>query len=484
MPDFSKFDLSERIPRIGQYQYLQNHLKPNWDKAEVHAGILPTGSGKSAALRAIQVATGADIINPSNSLLSQNMDDYPLVNFLKGKAHYTCKSGLSCKDWQDCGFESCEGCPYTKAKNTALEGVSTFYNPMSYYYFLLNGGRGSEVIAIDEADQLPSMVLMLSGKRLRQSDYKFSEKCTNEIYFVRWAKDQIRRLDTLAGMYYGRNELEKLSKCKSEIENLSMLCNGIEEDPQNYVFWIEKEAKETYLNVRPVFPPRFLMNKFVGKKKVILLSGTLFDYHIKDIAGDRSVLKYEMPSPIPKANREILWRPAPFKMNFQTDPKKMAEFILQFLEPGKNTLIHTTYDWSKKLLPYFPKETICNTKEDEDKEEKIEEFKKKGGIFLASGCAEGLDFKGDLCRLNILSKLNVPNLNNPIVKKRRAMQDGEKWLSLETLRIAIQQAGRSTRSAEDKSKIIMCDPNFKWQVDKVKGDLPNYFLESINWGKK
>jgi Rad3-related DNA helicase len=478
MPDFSKYDCTDRVPRIGQYKYLQ-HLKNNWDKAEIHAGILPTGAGKSLISRAIQVGSGADVITISNALVTQYSEDYPKVNFLKGKAHYACRSGVTCKDWVDMGFDACESCPYLKAKMAALEGQATFYNPMSYYYHLLNGGKGADTVVVDEAHQLPAMVLMLSGRRLKKSDYAFSDKCLNEIFFIRWARDQIRRLDTLASMYYGRNELVKLAKCKGEIESLSILCKGVEEDPQNYVFWIEKEGKETYLNVKPVFPPKFLMDRLLGGKKVVLMSGTLFDHDIRDIAGDRSVIKYEMPSPIPKANREIQYRPAPFAMNYNTDPKKLAEYVLQFLEPGKNTLIHTTYGWSKKLSSFMPPNTIVNTQE--DKEEKIEEFKQKGGVFLASGCAEGLDFKGDLCRLNIISKLNIPNMKDPIVAKRLAMQDGSNWLTLEALRVAIQQAGRSTRSENDFSKTIICDPNFRRMMKQVESQVPEYFKEAINW---
>lgn len=824
MPDFSKFDGSGRIPRPGQHIYLNRHLAPNWDKAQVHAGVLSTGLGKSGVSRAIQLATGADILTISNALVTQYAGDYPSVNVLKGKAHYTCSSGMSCKDWAECGFEPCERCPYQAAKGAAHAGFATFFNPMSYYYHLLQGGKGSDTLIVDECfpgdqqvhtedgpqsmrtlyrayrrgevpkvlaynqatrsyeyravtmvwkrpggdkptvkfkisnstntctydhklltfegwvsagdlkpgdvvvgtspsrlvsdtteeqkqviygsylgdgsidrrgndsvlrlrfvqgedqrdylnwkasafpegvagegssgyggkrifnyqtkylycrdmgletvcenisplglaiwamddgsfyfkrtgeiqsmvlhtnafsedetrrlakmlldrfsvqalvcktkkywylrfnlaaaerlyeiispylhvsmkkkhraeatvtfntvemskvlkghavksvepvashrllydleveehhnfvcafhkgrdsggfvahncHQLPGMISLLSGKKFKRSEYAFSEKVCNELYFVKWAEDQIRRLTNLSDMYYKRNELEKLSKAKGEIENLALLKQGIEEDPQNYVFWVEKDKRETYLHVKPVFAPRFLMDRLLGNRKVILLSGTLFDHDIKEITGDRTVLKYEMPSPIPVENRLVHWKPAPFKINYQTDPKALAEYIQSHLVKGENTLIHAPYSWSEKLAPFFPKDTITNTAD--DKEEKIEEFKRRGGVFLASGCAEGVDFKGKMCTLNVIPKLNFPDLADPIVQKRKAMQDGESWYQITTLLTLIQQAGRSTRAADDFSTTLVLDPNFKRIFNACRRKLPQYFIEAV-----
>lgn len=483
MPNFTAFDASERQPRPGQTLAL-NWLNDNWTKSDAFAMILSTGAGKSAIARAIQVATGADILTPSNLLVNQYSADYPHVNALKGKNNYMCKSGLTCRDWQQCGFSPCEGCPYQKAKERVFAGDATLWNPMSFYYTFLNanGAKPSKTMIIDEAHMLPSMVLMLCGKKLKRSDFKFNERCCNELYLIAWLKDQIDRIDRLSQLYSKQNDMERVAKCRDEIESLSLLKDGLEEDPQNYVIWIDKQEKETYLNVRPLFPPRFLMNRIVGGKKLILMSGTLFEHDIKAIVGDKHYKLIEQPSPIPVANRRISWRPTPFPVNFKTDPKQLAEHITKQLIAGKNTMIHSTYALSKRLAPYMPSGTIINTQE--DKEQKIDEFKRKGGIFLASGCAEGVDFRGDLCRLNIEPQLSWPQLMDPAVVKRKAMQDGNRWYALETLKISIQRAGRSTRGPDDESTIINTDPNFKRLVVQNVKDVPKYFLESIDWTGK
>ncbi len=477
IPNFTAFDASTRVPRPIQSDTLAK-LTRDWDKADIHALILPVGAGKSAVARAIQVATGADILTPSNALVSQYVFDYPYVNALKGKAHYTCSfSKISCKDWQECGM-TCEKCPYDLAKARAVEGHATFFNPMSYYYFMLSTQqKGNKVLVVDEAHNLSSMVLMLCGNRLKRSDYKFTEKCTNELILVRWLADQIQRLERLSALYYKRHEMEKLQLAKDQITSLSLLKAGLDEDPQNYVIWIDTEKNEQYLNIKPIFPPRFLMDRIIGGKKVILMSGTLFDYDIKAIAGDQFVNKIEQNSPIPRKNRQVIWKPAPFPINYQTDPRKLAEYILKFVDPKLNTLVHITYSLSKKLAPFFPSGTHINS--NEDKEEVIEQFKLKGGLFLASGCSEGLDFRGDVCKLNIIPKLQFPDLKDPGVQKRKALQDGDEWYSLQTMLTLIQAAGRSTRAPDDFSTCLVLDPNFGRIFERFKSKLPKYFVESV-----
>lgn len=477
-PDFSKFDLSGRDPRPIQADTLKK-LAASWNDADVHALLLPTGTGKTAIGRAIQIATGADVIVPSNILMDQAVTDYPKTNFLQGKTRYQCHSNLTCHDWQGMDMEPCDECPYEKCKKRAAT-EPTFFNPLSMYYFLANarGVKRPKVLVVDEAHQLASMVLMLTSKRLKRSDYRFTQACCNELYLSRWLKEQLDRLDRLSALYHKKQDFEKLAKCKSEIESLSLIKQGIDEDGQNYVVWITKDEKDAYLNIKPLFPPRFLMQKFFAGKKVILMSGTLFDHDIKALVGDVAYNKIEQNSPIPKKNRRILYKPAPFKINYQTDPKQLVAYIEQYITPDAgNTLIHSTYSLSRKLAPLFSRPIIFNTQDDKD--EQLQKFLTSGGTFLASGCAEGLDLKYDLCRTNVIPKIPFPDLGDPAVVKRKSLQDGAVWYALESLKTVIQASGRSTRAIDDYSTVYILDPNFGHLIQRYGKYLPKYFTEAI-----
>ncbi len=105
-------------------------------------------------------------------------------------------------------------------------------------------------------------------------------------------------------------------------------------------------------------------------------------------------------------------------------------------------------------------------------------------MFLAAGCAEGLDLRDDFCRLNIIPALIRPNLGDPVVMKRRALADGDRWYALETMKTTIQQYGRSTRHEKDHSTTVVMDPTFSRTVNQYKDDIPTYFKESIQWASQ
>lgn len=489
MYDFlHKFDGSNRTPRQVQKEFLQ-WLSETWSESDIHAANIPVGCGKSAIARAIQICTNAQIIVPSNLLMEQTGADYPEVNSLQGRKNYTCRQGPTCDEWTQV-FEQppCPECPYQCAKTSALKGDPTFFNPMSLYYLTLaDGYQAPDVIVVDEAHQLSSMLLLLCTKKLAKSKYKFDDRCNSEIYLVKWIEEQLRKLQKLLYQYRKSKDFKKMMEISKEIETLFLVKNGIEEDPQNFAIWIEKGYSkgkpEQWLNITPLRVPKFLVNRILKPKKVILFSGTLFKPDLEDLCHDRTLKFLDLPSPILKDQRPIFYRPMPFPMNFQTDPKDIVQQIEKILEEneGLPTIIHVPYSLSKKLQPLFVRPILFNTAEDKDKI--VEKFKKEGGIFLASGCAEGLDLKDHYCRINIIVKIQFPNLMDHTVQKRKALEDGNDWYNLEAAKTTIQQAGRSTRNESDWSKTYVLDPNFPRMFSQTKRHLPKSFMESVIWSK-
>ncbi len=497
MPDFVKlFDASGRKPRSTQVEFLR-WLESNW-RHSVFTGQLPVGSGKSAIARAVQLMTGAHVITPSNILIDQYTNEYD-ANFLKGKTHYDCKSfaGISCQEWTDTlGQHPCKGCVYTECKERALV-EPTFFNPMSLYYLTKTPKfQRPEVLIVDEAHQLSSMLLMLSGLRLRRSQYRFSANVVNERNLVVWLSIELDKLFKLKEIYKAKKTAtgaieesakHKIKEIAHEIAFLKTTYECFMADPQNYVVWVEDGKHygrpEKFLNIKPLHVPEVLRAAILDSRKLILMSGTLFETDIKELVGNREYQSIDLASPIPIENRRILYKPAPFKINAGTDPAKLVRYIEEIIDaqPGSpNTIIHVSYAASQRLRPHFSREIIFNTKDNKD--EKVNEFKERGGVFLASGCSEGLDLKGAVCRLNIIPQLLFPNLVDPVVQKRKALADGQKWYSLEAMKAVIQQAGRSTRSETDFSTTFILDPNFSWCFQSVKQYLPKSFKEAIQWG--
>lgn len=485
---FNGWDGTGREPRPLQKEFLDwtSKVLPH---VRITVAQAPVGFGKSFALRAIQRQTGAAIVTPSNILIDQYRADYPRVNYLKGKARYTCSSGLTCSDYAELNNKkTCPGCTYSTCRKKASEGKPTFFNPMSLYMLRCSAGVDTPVLCVDEMHQLSSMILLLCGKRFAKSRYDFDDSVLNESRLREWLKVQVDKLYRLAKQYRKLGEDKKWASIMQEAENAELTLMGLKENPENYAVWIEdgklRGQPDRFINVKPVQPPRFLVHRMLESDRLLLISGTAFKHDIKELVGEEPYEFVDLPSPIPKENRPVYSEPVAYDMNYRTDPKLVVRDIEKILDqyPGQNAIIHVSYSWNKKLAPLFKRPILTNTSD--NKEQIVAKFKKEGGVFLASGCSEGLDLKGDLCRLNIIPKLIYPDLNDPVVKKRKALPDGNNWYNLETLKTVIQQAGRSTRGPDDSSTTIIMDPGFAWRINKYKADIPKSFYDSIVWTKR
>lgn len=489
VPDFSRYDGTGRRPRPQQTQVF-DWLTENWNESPVKAIVGPPGVGKSLIARTIQRATGGIIITPSNLLIDQYHDTYPNVNFVKGKVHYTCPaSGLSCFEWTTVlDQKACHDCVYTRCKRAAGEGEPTIFNPMSLAYFVKARPTRFPCVIVDEAHLLPGMLINLVSRRLKRSAYYFNDSVVGERELWKWLLDQSHRCLKLADDYHQANNNKEAAKAREDADSFAILAEVVQREPHNVAVWIDEEVygrkREQFLNIKPVLPPRFLVDSICKTDHLVLMSGTLFPHDVEALSGGDRTAWLDVSSPIPVENRPILYRPTPFKMNSQTDPQQIVDAIEKILAefPGRNTIIHVSYSLAKKLHLLFRTKVLTNTPETKDAV--LAEFKARGGVWLAAGCAEGIDLKDNLCRLNIIPKLLFPDLTDPGVRKRRAMKDGERWYDLETLKTTIQQDGRSTRHEKDHSIKIIMDPNFSRLVNRHKALLPQAFVESIRWRGK
>jgi Rad3-related DNA helicase len=134
---------------------------------------------------------------------------------------------------------------------------------------------------------------------------------------------------------------------------------------------------------------------------------------------------------------------------------------------------------SKKLKPFVPG---CMTNTPEDKREILDKFKATGGLWLASGCAEGLDLPGKLCELTLIPILPSPNIEDPIYKRRLALPLGQEEYDIRVLKTVQQQSGRATRNPNDYSLTVVGCRRFLALANKYKDQLPEAYQQQI-WGR-
>jgi Rad3-related DNA helicase len=486
---FINLDGTGRKPRPSQIRFL------NWvydSNSRIKVSILPVALGKSFIAKTLQKSIKATVITCNNVLVDQYESGYPADNILKGKAHYACHSypGSSCETSLEL-YSRCENCPYLANRSRALAGESTIFNPMSLYA-LLNSKKGYEGIRpsltiVDEAHQLASMLRLLSSAHFSSADYALPKDVTDYLKVKQWltrTHASIKKLIKLIPLDAGKQGNIKRDRLKDEDTKFKHALHGFVEDQSNYAVYLETKGAHKVLTIVPVKVVRSVANKILGTGHIMLMSGTLFKTDIEELVGAGKYEIYEATSPIPLKNRPVDYRPAPFRMNYETDPKKIAALIEATIAetPNVNTIVHVSYALSRRLQPHMTLPFISNTAE--DKIAKLALFKKDGGIFLASGCGEGIDLADDTCRLNIIPQLLFPNLGDPVVIKRKAQEDGQLWYALETMKTVIQQYGRSTRHEKDWSRTVILDPNFGMLVARYGKELPKYFTSAIIWPKK
>jgi Rad3-related DNA helicase len=483
---FKNFDGTGREPREQQRRALE-FIEENIHTSDVIAIQAPTGTGKTAIAKAVQDALGANVIVVSNLLMNQYVQQYPSVNYVQGKANYMChnETDVACEDVKAIGKLPCGDCKYKTCRDNALQGVPSFFNPISLYNLSLDHRfRPSRVLVVDEAHELLKTLLLLSGKQFPRSRYNFPLDLKSEVDVLNWVRSEVKKLGKLYDHYYQTGDIGRSIKTIREIEQLMILADCLERNPESYTTYITSEYKrgkpERILNLMPIEPPASLLKRVLNCDKLILLSATLLKTDVKTLAQGRRFVYLDLPSPIPKERRAVNYVPSEQPMNFLSDPSLVAKEIEKILalHPGLNTIIHVTYQWSEKLKPLMPY-ALTNTPE--TKEKTLQWFKKKGGIFLAAGCSEGVDLPGKQCELNIIPILTRPNLLDPLVRKRKALPGGQLWYDLEIIKLIIQQSGRSTRFESDMSYIYVLDPAFPELITRARENIPSSFLESIRW---
>lgn len=475
---FAKFDGTGRPPRQLQTDAF-NWLRDNWHKFHTIGIEASCGVGKSGIAQAISQETGGHVVVVSNALMDQYIETYPERNYVKGLAHYKCDThDINCTEVKEIFDARCKGCTYDSCRSKA-KTEATIFNPISYW---VSDTPAPDVLIIDEAHRLVDTLMLLCGVKLRKSKYNYPDT-VNDVSVVTWMNKQVELLTQLAREYKRQGQLQQAADTVKQRDSIKMAAMGVVENPQRYAVYEERTEfrgkKERYLCVMPVELPRFILKPFLECKKLILLSATLPEPLVKQLALGREHAHLSLPSPIPAEQRKVVFDPVENDQGTKNTTEQLARWIaVQRKRYPGNTIVHVTYARAKELKEHFP-EALINTPE--TKMQVLAEFKAKGGLWFAAGCAEGIDLPGDICRLNLIPTIMWANYGDPVVQKRLALPGGRLQYDLDALTLLQQQVGRSTRGTDDWSVTVVGDKRMITLVNRLKAYVPQSFYESIKW---
>lgn len=446
----------------------------------------PVASGKSLILRTIQKVFNGNIVTPTNQLVQQYEQSYPDLNKLIGGTHYKCGEYLTnCAVGQ--ARYNCKGgvdsqCCLAQSREAFLDNKPTILNTMSAFVnrtrFGINGGNNY----IDEAHQLCSNVRSLTTTTIKFGPTERAilrkmgvekQALKSELKMCEFLERKIEKYTQL--MNKSKDEDDQ-NKYYAVIENTSLTHQALSANPEVFVI----EWDDGHLRVLPVFAPRKVIDKVLGRSGV-LASGTFMPHDLTELLGPGEYERFDCDSPIPADRRRVIADPVDCGFSYETiRPDLIAKRIWEIYNSRKKQplFVHATYSMAEKLRFYLTSSDVLF----HDKNSKIDvvdQFKNSGGLMIGSGLTEGLDLAGDVCKAQIIIQLQFPNLGDMYVQKRKALSAD--WYSAETCKTFLQSIGRTTRFPTDFSETFVLDSRFKNTYNNwVKsGLIPKYVQESV-----
>jgi Rad3-related DNA helicase len=487
----------------------------------------PVGSGKSAIAMTIAKWIGGGrthILTPRKSLQDQYFDDFgkDLV-LMKGRASYYCTkdddsggfhekvikwilSG-SCpaptREFTTCGPDApCKGkikianicttargreCPYNVAIDLAESEeiiVHNFHSFLFQYHFALRFNH-RRMLIIDEAHEVEGILRSFSTTKTQV--YKIIEPDSLPDFTQTKLEYWIQ--------YLSQDFLRPRSQKRKEAYETA-LDSLAEQARQNKGDFIVKFSEEPTSRVTTFeFIPTYVGNTanallFSCADKVLLMSGTIYnkDIYCKSLGIDPSEAYFiRIGSSFPVSSRPIYCKKdylvdtSHAKWNENKEQiTSIIKTILAKFDDVKGLIHVPSYKAAREIVDWV-KDKRLHMHESENFTHELEKFyeSKGNGVFISPACQQGVDFKGDRARFQII--LRVPYLNTGDKFVEHKVKNDFPWYNHQALVTFGQQTGRINRSEEDFGVTILLDERFLKFLSRNKSVLPKWLKDSIKY---
>ena len=495
-----------------------------------------TGIGKSAiATTLANMYEDSYILTMTKQLQEQYLDDFSeILVEIKGRGNYKCNYKGNCDFCikAEYNLRRCSDCEFQMAFKKAIESKNVITN----YDFLYYAGVANplldprELLILDEAHNLERKMLMLSSSELNREyiSTKFGIDIFEPLMYGTKSMNDLKR----NSKYWIELCNDLVKECKKRIKKIEgdanksvqVTLDEFESDPSKYsnFDYVEKQNLEQdmksfteislglasddliidlpnkdvilegKMDISAEFKPFSILDDTQNLLKLgnvcIFLTGTLGSKdkfcEWNNINPDETFYIYEK-SPFDVAKRPIYidfvgrmsgrWRGIPNWKN-QRAINKIKEILEK--HQGQKGVIHTSSNeqafWIIENLKDFPLVFVGGG----DRNIILKEFteSKENLILIGASIKDGVDFKGDLCRFQIVFKIPYPQLNEQ-VKYRKELDP--KWFYYQTVMALMQAYGRGIRDVDDWCVMYIIDSSFKQLFDYNRGFFNEYFIEAV-----
>jgi len=500
----------------------------------------PVGSGKSAiAVACAKFYGDAHILTPRKSLQDQYLEDFNKESLvtMKGRNSYPCtyisedndaeyqqvihkirngkilfmspstspcsegpcltsqESKVKCTKPYKEGNKNKEEypCPYHVAIDTAQNEKIIVHNLHSFIFQTYYSERFTrrELLVIDECHEVEGILRGFAEKKISLPLFIKDEDEPVEGQFKTMA-EWAGWLGQFSEKYSTRAKSNEVSP-RMEFENiLSTLGDLSDIVGEKFVVTIERDP--VHKRSKFMFTPEYvgnLVDRYLlnfGKKR-LLMSGTIYS---KDLYCRLTGLKQEetcfikIGSSFPKVNRPIYLKP---EYTVDTSHKTWDVNFKQMITNIKKVM--GVFGNEKGLIhapSYHAALTLYNALKDthrvvmhgkEDFQQSLTNFYKsdKPLVFISPICQQGVDFKGDRSRFQIVLRVPYPSTSDKLMAKK--VKEDFPYYNYQALITFGQQIGRINRSEDDFGVTVLMDSRFNQFIARNKGVLPKWLTEAV-----
>ncbi len=523
-------------PRNSQIKLIN---KINWAIGEGYKNIIleaGTGTGKSAiATTLANMYEDSYILTMTKQLQEQYLDDFSdMLVEIKGRGNYTCNYKGSCDFCikAEYNLRRCGDCEYQLAFKRAVDAKNVITNYDYLYYVGVSNGRldTRELLILDEAHNLERKMLMLSSfelnreyiatkfgldifqpimdltksvNNLKKNSQYWIDLC-NELIGI--CKERIKEIEgegketVQVTLDEFENNPSKFStfdyvekqRLENDMKSFASISLGLEYNELIIDLPDNKSIIQNKMDISADFKPFSVSDdtqKLLDLGNVcIFLTGTLGDKDKfckwNDINPDETYYIYEK-SPFEISKRpiygEFIGSMSGKRGNIPKWKNKKAILkIKEIINNHKNQkgVIHTSSNeqafWIMDNLEDYDLRFVGGS----DRNEILREFRQSSDdiILIGASIKDGVDFKGDLCRFQIVFKVPYPQLNEQVIYRKNL---DPSWYYYQAVMAIMQAYGRGIRDNDDYCVMYILDSDFKKLVDFNRNFFNEYFLEAI-----
>lgn len=479
---------------------------------------------------------GAHIITPRKSLQDQYFEDFAdSLVLMKGRNAYPCtidapprqytmivkainegKVKQPGKDSPNCAEAPCRGssdvyqhcttsrdCPYSIAIRVAQEEPVVVHNLHSFIFQSKFGGKFSkrELLIVDEAHEIENTIRDFITNKITIQDKIPQSRYADLTTLAHWEQ-------FLKSPEYVPEETERDRNLKQQDKTF---VSAKEEYLRKVEALTQKDVfdKGFSVEVIPVLRPgsstqvattfQFVAHYVGGSvksmlldygTKILLMSGTI--YNKEAFCSNLGINPAEahfirIGSSFPKQNRPIYLKPeyqvntsfANWNDNFAEMIDKIKK-IMAIFHDAKG-LIHAPSYMAAVQIRNALNDPRIVTHEPHDFLSKLDEHfqSKEPQVFVSPVCQQGVDFKGDRARFQIILRVPYPSTSSKFVEDK--VKNNYPWYNYQALVVFGQQIGRVNRSEKDYGATFLLDERFNSFISKNSKVLPSWVKESMVW---